>query len=357
MPPSKDKKLKGAIPKILSSPVDHSYTKATQKRKSRSSKVNKPVTRHELSESDTDIEEQAPCHMCKKAITMDNEGIKCNFCEHWLCFPCSKLKKVVYQALRESPDNVMWFCEYCCTAFPGVKKVMVQIGSLEDRYSNLEERVDKLEEKAQGNENTESIKEICKREIAEQQEIEKRKLNMVVFNVPESELQSTEARSADDLEKINLLLDGPLKLDRDDCQVQEPVRLGTYKIAKPNEPQKPRPIKFTVKNFESKNKILKANVELRKETGDLKNIYFTPDLTKTQRKEAFLLREKLRYQKNVLNKKNLKISRGRIVEINLEQDQQDDSTNDGNNTEHDVGIPGDEGKGATAMAVHPSSSH
>ena len=160
-----------------------------------------------------------------------------------------------------------------------------------------------------------------------------------------------------DLEKINLLLDGPLKLDRDDCQVQEPVRLGTYKIAKPNEPQKPRPIKFTVKNFESKNKILKANAELRKETGDLKNIYFTPDLTKTQRKEAFLLREKLRYQKNVLNKKNLKISRGRIVEINLEQDQQDDSTNDGNNTEHDVGIPGDEGKGATAMAVHPSTSH
>ena len=104
--------------------------------------------------------------------------------------------------------------------------------------------MDKLEEKAQGNENTESIKEICKREIVEQQEIEKRKLNLVVFNVPESELQSTEARNADDLEKINTLLDGPLKLDRDDFQIQEPVRLGTYKVVKPNEPQKPRPIKF-----------------------------------------------------------------------------------------------------------------
>ena len=53
----------------------------------------------------------------------------------WLCFTCSKLKKLVYQALRESPNNVM-FCQYCCTAFPGVKKVMIQIGSLEARYTN-----------------------------------------------------------------------------------------------------------------------------------------------------------------------------------------------------------------------------
>ena len=56
----------------------------------------------------------------------------------------------------------------------------------------------------------------------------------------------------------------------------------------------------------------------------------------------------------MLNKNNLKISRSRIVEINLEQDE---SANDGNNTEHDVGIPGDDGEGATAMAVHPSTSH
>ena len=106
----------------------------------------------------------------------------------------------------------MWFCDYCCTAFPGVKKVMVQIGSLEDRYSSLEERVDKLEEKSQSVENEDKIKEVCRKEIVEQHEIEKRKLNMVIFNVPESEEQSPEARKANDLEKVNLLLDGPMKL-------------------------------------------------------------------------------------------------------------------------------------------------
>ena len=122
---------------------------------------------------------------------MENDGIKRNFCEHWLCYPCSKLKRVVYQALRESPDNVMWFCDYCCTAFPGVKKVMVQIGLLEDKYTNLEKRVDKLEENSQ---NEDKIKEFCRKELFEQQEIEKRKLKLVVFNVPESEEQSPESK-------------------------------------------------------------------------------------------------------------------------------------------------------------------
>ena len=284
---------------------------------------------------------------------MENDGIKCNFCEHWLCYPCSKLKRVVYQALRESPDNVMWFCDYCCTAFPGVKKVMIQIGSLEDKYTNLEDRVDKLEEKSQNGDNEEKIKEVCKREIIEQQEIEKRKLNMVVFNVPENEELSPESKKAEDIERINTLLDGPMKLGTDLIHVKDPVRLGALKVSKPNESQKPRPIKITVESFESKNKILKANAELRKETGEFKSVFFTPDLTKAQRKEAFLLREQLRYQKNVLNKKNVKISRGRIVEI--EQDTSV-STNNNQDATHDTGVLEDVHEGATAMAVHPTSS-
>ena len=94
-----------------------------------------------------------------------------------------------------------------------------------------------------------------------------------------------------------------MKLDKVSIHIQNPVRLGALKASKPNETQKPRPIKISVEKFEHKNKILKANEELRKETGYFKNIFFTSDLTKAQRKEAFLLREQLLYQKNVLNKK------------------------------------------------------
>ena len=48
-------------------------------------------------------------------------------------------------------------------------------------------------------ENEDKIKEVCRKEIVEQHEIEKRKLNMVIFNVPESVEQSPETRKANDL--------------------------------------------------------------------------------------------------------------------------------------------------------------
>ena len=46
------------------------------------------------------IEDSAPCHGCQKAINKGGNGVCCNFCEHWYCLTCSKLKKVVYQALK-----------------------------------------------------------------------------------------------------------------------------------------------------------------------------------------------------------------------------------------------------------------
>ena len=244
----------------------------------------------------------------------------------------------------------MWFCDCCCTAFPRVKKVMVHLGSLEDRYLSLEKRVDKLEEKTKNNETDANVKEICRQEIIEQTDIEKRKLNLMVFNVPESEEENIEAKKVDDKETIDRILAGPMKLGN--LEILQPVRLG--KEPKSGDPVKPRPIKFTVENFEQKNKILKANAELRKETGELKNIYFSPDLTKAQRKEAYLLREQLRYQKNVLNKKNLKISRGRIVEI-VEKDTMSATNTEDGIVHNRVNIDDDRG-GATAAAVHPSFS-
>ena len=79
-----------------------------------------------------------------------------------------------------------------------------------------------------------------------------------------------------------------------------------------------------------------------------KSVLFTPDLTKTQRKEAFLLREQLRYQKNVMNKKNLKVSIGRIAEIEQEASENQNAT-------QGAAVFEDVSEGATAMAGHPTS--
>ena len=71
-----------------------------------------------------------------------------------------------------------------------------------------------------------------------------------------------------------------------------------------------RLLRFSVCSFQVKRELLKASMSLR-ETNDemFSNIYFTPDLTKCQRAEAFKLRKERRYRTNELYESNLKISR------------------------------------------------
>ena len=77
---------------------------------------------------------------------------------------------------------------------------------------------------------------------------------------------------------------------------------------------KHRPLRFKVRQFESKLEILQANSVLKNhDEEEKKKIFMTPDLTQKQREQSFRLREELRYRKNVLGHTNLKISKGRIV--------------------------------------------
>ena len=70
---------------------------------------------------------------------------------------------------------------------------------------------------------------------------------------------------------------------------------------------------FTVDVYDQKRQIFKANSLLRRCEHDIfSNIYFTPDLTKIQRKRAFDLRAERRL-KEEQGERNLKISRGKII--------------------------------------------
>ena len=226
---------------------------------------------------------------------------------------------LLYQALKGSPDSLMWFCEHCLTAFPGVKKVMIQIGSLEDKYEKLDERVTSLETQPKEIEN---ISEIVREEVKELQDIESRKLHMVCFNLPESESSDPDERKSDDTNSLKSLIHEDMKLYDKNIEIENPVRLGkkiekTQSVAGSNTNKTgDRPLRFKVGKFEDKRVILQANSELKNSSNEnVKKIFITPDQTRRQREESFKLREELRYRKRVKNEKNLKISRGRIVSV------------------------------------------
>ena len=220
----------------------------------------------------------------------------------------------MYQALKESPDSLMWFCEPCLTSFPGVKKMMVKVTSLEEKYDRLEERVTQIEEQPNSIEN---IEEIVRQEVRELKDIESRKLHMICFNLPESLSDNVEVRQIEDEESLKSVIDEDMKLADKQIQVDNLVRLGKRSTDRDENNanySNLRPLRFKVRTFESKREILQANAVLKNhENEEKKKIFMTPDLTKKQREKSFKLREEVRYRKNVLNQSNWKISKGRIV--------------------------------------------
>ena len=84
----------------------------------------------------------------------------------------------------------------------------------------------------------------------------------------------------------------------------------------------------TTDKVTSPRQILKANNLLRKsEDVVYSNIYFTPDLTKNQRKQAYELRVERRLRENN-GERDLKISRGKIVTVGKETNK-DESRREG----------------------------
>ena len=151
--------------------------------------------------------------------------------------------------------------------------------------------------------------------MEEMREIEGRRLNLMVFNLPESKMEDVKDRQLEDAEFVQNLFEQKMNLDLADLEMVKPVRVGRRELVN-GEIKKVRPLRITVKDFAAKRNILKANTYLREIKDDIfSKIYFTPDLTKNQREEAFKLRQLKRYRTNVQLKKNLKISRGKIVQV------------------------------------------
>ena len=110
-----------------------------------------------------------------------------------------------------------------------------------------------------------------------------------------------------------------MEVDTDEITINKLVRLGRSDST--NGAIKCRPLRFTVNNFEHKRQILKASSLLRNSPTDdvFSNVYFTPDLTKNQRKVAYELRVERRSREEN-GEDNLKISRGKIIVVKKNKD-------------------------------------
>ena len=237
--------------------------------------------------------------------------IGCGFCEQSYCCQCSRLTKNAFEVLAIC-ESAAWYCSHCTHAVRGVQKVLIRLGNVEERCESLDKRVESLESMEYVS--ADKVKDLVHEEMSEAKKIESRRLNHICLNMPESKKPENSERQLEDQDFLKNLMEAKMNLDPELIIVNKLVRLGKREI-RTDGTYKCRPIRFTVEMFEHKRQILKANSLLQSCADEIfSNIYFTPDLTKNQRKQAFDLRSERR-KREEKGERNLKISKGKIVVV------------------------------------------
>ena len=138
----------------------------------------------------------------------------------------------------------------------------------------------------------------------EREEINRRKLQIVIINLKESDNLESDKKQAQDIFEI-------IKVN---ATITDVCRLGTLK---PDKPDKPRLLRVSLENLAEKKNILAKATSLRSLPQDHKyaNVYLKPNLTPQQQVDSKNLYLQLIAVKKKNPGKHYKISQGQIIHI------------------------------------------
>ena len=265
-----------------------------------------------------------PCGKCSKNCDDENSSLECEFCFTWHHAVCVDVPLEGYKWMKKL-SGARWFCSQCNSK---LDKLVEKANSLEVETKILRSDVDQMnirletvEKKLEG-----SVKKEIGTALNEQVDIEKRKMNLLVFNLPEPEnveqtVWDIPTKVAKDTKAISDIIKDNLKINLPDGQIINARRLGTLdtesESAKNGVP-KPRPLKITFSDISKKRDVLTAAKNLRTSDNDIaKKLYINPDLTPEQRKSDQVLRQEM-WRRRTENNENVIIRKGEIVTASWE---------------------------------------
>ena len=152
-----------------------------------------------------------------------------------------------------------------------------------------------------------AVQEVLSTDKSEENEIERRKTNVIVHGVPESDADDADRRTDDDMTVLAAMFH---EVEADDIKVGSVVRLGK-KASDPK--QNLRPMKVVLDSVENKVNLLRKAKNLReKEEGGWSKIFIHQDLTPKQREARKPLLAELK-QRKANGETDLTIYRGAVV--------------------------------------------
>ena len=307
-------------------PGDDSPPKQIQKRTKGKTKINVEGTK---------------CFICDNAIAIaseTNEGEDALFCDGlcqaWCHRKCIGLSRQLFTIVCESDDPFL--CLYCSLACyqkeivnlsEQVKSLSSEIAQLKsqdstsgtDKAESLHASVSNVVQSSNGHSHvpqSQDISKIVTSALSEEKEKEKRRLNLIIHNLKESQEVDPHKRKESDIKETKEL-----------CQKYLGVQVkisNAFRIGKKRENvDKPCLLKVTVNSSYEKAQVLRNCIKLHNKDNPevVQSIYVSPDLTTKERDANKKLRDELKQRKDA-GEKNLMIKRGKIITrpINAQQE-------------------------------------
>lgn len=301
--------------KVRSRSNSDAQGKKSPKKKDEKAKDNDKVNQNQNDPCTTDtdmvtqinqtLNNQLNCIVCSKPV--DDGSIECDICLCWVHNECSGMdKKDLTYALTNKKTILKFHCPKCLEA--GNNQVSSHSSMIKDLTDKVDlvlaqhkEILNRLD--ARNNEEIKStpvwpkveqnIQSSFEEVFINQKEIEEKKYNIVLFGVPESgEPKDGKNNKKEDHDKavdVVCHLDdqvSPDDLEPSDCKV---TRLGRKR---PEQDEKPRPIKVELPDVETRKRVLK-NARLLK-SYKIKKIGVSHDKTKKELEADRVLRADLR---------------------------------------------------------------
>jgi hypothetical protein len=273
----------------------------TRKQSQRNQKANDT---QEVGTKSNIIDDQEPldvidCQVCKKSFEdTDDKLISCDRCDKWFCLTCSGLDPQVYDFLNDETtgNSIMWLCGECKA--PAIRAVKADM-EIEARCTEfltkfqeeVKEEINQVKTEVRElkiNQETnlkEMKKEVIEEAIKEVRERQERSLNLIVFNVDESNTDDAEESMREDMRKLSNIL----KKIGVNATLANPTRLGKKE-------NNNRPLRVRTANTGDMTKILGASKKLR-DFEELEGVYINKDRTPLERAQWKQLMEE-RKEKN-----------------------------------------------------------
>lgn len=282
------------------------------------------------------------CVFCKEPVLDTHKGLECEICERWYHIGCQGVTPESYVAIGQA--KLHWYCSLCDKKVSKLVKSVAKLEARQDKFdaalistndkvieiskelkqcegkvdNNAGQIVELKHEVSEVNKLVNEVKDqvkgfqagassqdlspdtraISRNDILEELEIDRRKMNLVIMGLPESDT---------DVDKVKEVLN-KLVGERSSDSVAEMERIG-----KPRQDGEPRPLRLKLSNQVTRRDVLKEAPKL-KDDANYKEVFVTPDLTRKQQKNDKDLRDKLKkFRKD--GEENVRIRKGKIVKL------------------------------------------